>query len=107
MQMSGAFFLHFLTPADIRSPSIQANHLNFGLPAFLLPSVSPKAVLSSDVLTRWPVHSNLLTYIVVTILGYKISYAILNSKNYICGAHHLQLSLHTPCFRSKWQQADS
>ena len=79
--MSGAFFLHLLTPTDIRSPSIQANHLNFGLPAFLLPSVFPNATLSSDILTRWPVHSNLLTYIVVTIFGYKISYAILNSKH--------------------------
>jgi len=34
MQMPGTFFLHLLTPADIRSFSIQANHLNFGLAAF-------------------------------------------------------------------------
>lgn len=86
---------------------MQANQLNFGLSAFLLPSVFPKAVLSSDILIGWLVHFNFLTYIVVSIFIYKISYAILNSEYYICGAHHLQLSLYIPCFRSKWQQADS
>ena len=107
MQKAGVFFLHLLTPTDIRSSSMDACHLNFGPSAFLFPSVFLKVVLRSEILTRWPVHSNLLTYTVVTIFGYKISYAALSSKHYSCGAHHEQLSMHILCFRSKWQQPDS
>jgi hypothetical protein len=36
--LSSAFFLHLLTPIDLRPFSIQSSHLNFGLPTFLLPS---------------------------------------------------------------------
>ena len=40
--LSSAFFLPLLTPIDFRPFSVQSNHLNFGLPAFLLPSGSPE-----------------------------------------------------------------
>lgn len=79
---------------------MKAKHLNLCLPDFLLPSVFPKVVLSLYILIRLPVHSNLLTYIVVTIFVNKVSYAILNSKYYSCVVHRLHLTLHNPCFRS-------
>jgi hypothetical protein len=72
--LSSAFFLHLLTPIDFRSFSTLSNHLNFGLPAFLLPSGFPIntffTVLSSDILTTWPAHCSLRTRIVVTIFGF-------------------------------------
>ena len=49
-------------------------HLNFVLPAPLLPTGFPRnaffAVLSSAILTTWPTHSSFLTFIVVTIFGF-------------------------------------
>jgi hypothetical protein len=36
--LSSAFFLHLLAPIDFRTFSIQSNHINSGLPAFLLQS---------------------------------------------------------------------
>jgi hypothetical protein len=72
--LSSAFFLHLFTPIDFRSFSVQSNHLNFGLPAFLLQSGFPRytsfTVLSSDILTRWPARSSLHTFTVVTIFGF-------------------------------------
>jgi hypothetical protein len=69
--MSFVFFLHLLIPINFRSFSIQSNHLNFGLAALIFPSGFPRntffMVLSSSVLTRWPAHSNLHTFIVVTL----------------------------------------
>ena len=64
-EKSSVFFLYLMTTFDFRSLSIQSNHLNFGLPCFLLSSGFPRntslTVLPSDILTRWPAHSNLLT----------------------------------------------
>ena len=69
LQMFSAFFLHLLIHINFRSFSIQSNHLNFGLASF--PSGFPRNTffifLSSDILTRWPAHSNLHTFIVVTV----------------------------------------
>jgi hypothetical protein len=36
--LSSVFFLHLLLPIGFISFSVKSNHLNFGLPAFLLPS---------------------------------------------------------------------
>ena len=62
IDLSSAFFLRLLTPIDFRSFSILSNHLNFGLPAILLPSGFPRnaffMVLSSDILSRWPANSS-------------------------------------------------
>jgi hypothetical protein len=64
--LSSAFFLHLLTPIGFTSFSVWSNHLNFGLPAFLLPSGFLRntlfMVLSSEILTRWPAHSGFLTF---------------------------------------------
>jgi hypothetical protein len=50
--LSSALFLHLLTSVDFRSFSVESNHLNFGLPAFLLPCGFLRntyvTVLSSD-----------------------------------------------------------
>ena len=74
MHLSSDLFLHTLEPIDFRSLSIQSNHLNFGLAAFLLPSVFPRntllTALSSDILTRWPAISGFLTCIGVAVLGF-------------------------------------
>jgi hypothetical protein len=51
--LSSAFFLHLLAPIYFRSCSIQSNHLNFGLPAFLLPSGFPR-------ITSFTVHQTFL-----------------------------------------------
>jgi hypothetical protein len=74
MDLLSAFFLHLSTPIDFRSFSVQSYHFNFGLPASHLPSGFPRntflMVLSSDILTLWPAHSSLLTFIVVKIFGF-------------------------------------
>lgn len=68
-----AVFLHLLTSVDFRSFSVQSEHLNFGLPSFLLTSGFPRntfiTVLSSDILSTWPAHSGLLIVIVVALFG--------------------------------------
>ena len=63
MQMFCAIFLHLLTPVDFISFSVHSEHRNFGLLASF-------TVLSSDVLSRLPAHSSLLTFIVVTVFGF-------------------------------------
>jgi hypothetical protein len=72
--LSSAFFLHLLAPIDFRSFSVQSNHLNFGLPAFLLPSGFPRntfyTVLPSDILTRWPAHPSLLLLLLQYLVFY-------------------------------------
>ena len=72
--MPSAFFLHFLTPTDFISFSVQSSHLNFGLPAFALVSGFSWntfcMVLWSDILTKTPAHSSPLTFVVVTIFGF-------------------------------------
>jgi hypothetical protein len=59
---------------NFKSFSIQSSHVGFGFPTFLLPSGFPKntffTVLSSDILTRWPAHSKLRTFIVIKIFGF-------------------------------------
>ena len=66
--LSSAFFRHLWTPFSFRSFSLQSNHLNFGLPSFLLQSGFPRntflTVLSSGILTRQPAHSGILIVIV-------------------------------------------
>ena len=43
--LSSDFFLRLLTPIDFRWFSVRSNHLNFRLPAFLLPSGFPRSTL--------------------------------------------------------------
>jgi len=53
--LSCAFFLHLWAPFDFRSFSIQSNHLNFGLPSFLLQSGFPRntsLIVLPDIHTR-------------------------------------------------------
>ena len=68
--LSDAYFLHLLTPADLRSPSIQSNHLIFVFllpPPYGFPTHTFFTILSSDILSRWPAQSNLLTFIELSI----------------------------------------
>ena len=86
-----AFCFH-PSSVDFRQFWMQSNHLNFRLPASLLPSGFPRntvfTVMSSDILNRWPAYSSLHIVIVVTIFGFK---------------HNLQLPLNFARYSKKIQ----
>jgi hypothetical protein len=55
--LSSAFLLHLLTPIDFRSFSVQSNHPNFGLPAFLLASRFRHKYFPYSPAIRLPYHT--------------------------------------------------
>jgi hypothetical protein len=76
--LPSAFILHLLTSIDFRSFSIQANHLNFGLPAFLLPSCFPSNTVEhgyNDIglYDTSPIASDILWYQLIVTVNHNIT----------------------------------